>query len=120
MKKVCYLFAVAVLLLSATWSPADARENPFDYQEVFRDSGEDHPWGGGSELDPTGDPSLTSAGSYYIVTEFVTLDMFLWKLFAPLIIDSSTRPTTTYEIVPVTDISIPDQPAVNENNRSRK
>ena len=120
MKKVFCLFAVALLLLAVTWDPADARENPYEYKEVYRDSGEDHPWGGGSELDPSDGSGLTATGPTYISTEMVTLDMFLWKLFGSLVIDFNTRTVTTYEIVPITDTDISDQPVVNENNRSRK
>ena len=120
MKKVFSLFAVALLLLAVTWDPAEARENPYEYKEIFRDTGEDHPWGGGSEYDPSSGSDLTSTGSHFIVTDRITLDMFLWKLFSPLIINQYTRPSTNYEIVPITETTNPDQPVVNESNRSSK
>ena len=120
MKKLFYLFAVALLLLAATWDPADARENPYSYKDVFRDTGEDHPWGGGSELEPDGGTGLTADGSSSIVISRVTLDMFFWKLFSPLILERYSEPSMDYEIVPITEPGDSDQPIVRESNRSSK
>ncbi len=86
MKRVICAIAAALLFSAVLMPSADARLYPYGYEPIDRDSGEDHPWGGEQNNGPQ--PVLISSPDDQVsITGSVTLDAFMFKLFAPWIFD---------------------------------
>ena len=103
-RMICYV--LAVFLAAALWptGSVDAMRNPVDYISVREDSGEDHPWGGEQNNDNPGLRTSTDPISYDI-TGFLGLDMFFWKLMAPVWMSDTQAPAKSGYII------IYDQPS---------
>jgi len=109
MKKVVFLMAVALLLLTASWQPAKAVANPWDYSSVYTDGGEDHPWGGEQNNDAGAGIRTTHTNDVNTLTGISSIDMYLFKIWTSWFMpsnDASTTHSTIWWIVPTSSTTV--------------
>lgn len=95
MKRMLCILALVLMLIASAWNSSEARLNPYTYQPVERDTGDDHPWGGEQNVNPDPAPIRSSGGAQtFSITGSVQLDGFFYRLIMPFWLSYSTGPGT--------------------------